>query len=136
MAGDALRGRRVLVVEDDALIAMLIEEVLTERGVTVQGPIGDAATALRVAEDSDCDLALLDVHLGQGSSESVAVRLCGRGVPVVFVTGYGRHGLPKAFADAPVLGKPFRDEDLVRMIERVLAGVSEGRQSTPGSGSA
>lgn len=122
MAGDALRGRRVLVVEDDALIAMLIEEVLTERGATVQGPIGDAATALRVAEESDCDLALLDVHLGHDSSESVAVRLCGRGVPVVFVTGYGRRGLPEGFADAPVLGKPFRDEELVRMIEQVLAG--------------
>jgi CheY-like chemotaxis protein len=121
MAGDALRGRRVLVVEDDALIAMLIEEVLTEWGASVQGPIGDAAAALRAAEESDCDVALLDVHLGRGSSADVARRLCGRGVPVVFVTGYGRRGLPEAFGDAPVLGKPFRDEDLVRMVEQALA---------------
>ncbi|MGD9510819.1 MAG: response regulator [Geminicoccaceae bacterium] len=121
MAGDALRGRKVLVVEDDALIAMLIEDVLTESGATVQGPIADEATALRAAEDSECDLALLDVHLGRGSSAAVARRLGGRGVPVVFVTGYGRHGLPEPFAGAPMLGKPFRDEELVRMVERVLA---------------
>ena len=121
MAGEALRGRRVLVVEDDALIAMLIEEVLTERGATVDGPVGDAAQALRAAGESACDLALLDVQLGRGSSVEVARRLCGRGVPVVFVTGYGRRGLPEAFADAPVLGKPFRDEELVRLVEQVLA---------------
>lgn len=122
MSGEALRGRKVLVVEDDALIAMLIEDVLTERGATVQGPIGDAVAALRAAEDSECDLALLDVHLGPGSSAEVARRLRDRGVPVAFVTGYGRGGLPEAFRDAPILGKPFRDDDLLRVVQTALAG--------------
>ena len=121
MSGDALRGRKVLVVEDDALIAMLIADVLTERGATVEGPVGDASAALRAADESSCDLALLDVHLGRGSSAEVAARLRARGVPVAFVTGYGRGGLPGAFRDAPVVAKPFRDADLVRVVETVLA---------------
>jgi DNA-binding response OmpR family regulator len=121
MSGEALRGRKVLVVEDDALIAMLIADVLTERGATVDGPIGDPKAALRAADESSCDLALLDVHLGRGSSAEVATRLRARGVPVAFVTGYGRGGVPESFAAAPVLAKPFRDADLVRVVETALA---------------
>ena len=63
MAGERLRGRRVLVVEDDALIAMLIEEVLREHGATVSGPLGEPEAALRAAESEPCDLALLDVNV-------------------------------------------------------------------------
>lgn len=124
MAGERLRGRRVLVVEDDALIAMLIEEVLREHGAVVCGPLGEPEAALRAAETEPCDLALLDIHLGRTSSAGIAQRLRARGVPLAFVTGYGRGGLPEAFQDAAVLGKPFRDEDLVRLAESLLAGVT------------
>jgi DNA-binding response OmpR family regulator len=116
MSGEALRGRKVLVVEDDALIAMLISDVLTERGAIVDGPVGTAKAALQAAGASTCDLALLDVHLGRGSSAEVAALLRARGVPVAFVTGYGRSGLPETFQDAPIVAKPFRDADLVRVV--------------------
>lgn len=124
MAGERLHGRRVLVVEDDALIAMLIEEVLREQGAAVCGPLGEPVAALDAARSEPCDAALLDVHLGRGSSAAIAEQLRARGVPLAFVTGYGRGGVPEAFRDAPVLGKPFRDEDLVRAVEGLLAGVT------------
>ena len=118
----ALAGRRILVVEDDALIAMLIEDLLREHGAAVVGPVDDLDEAVRLAGEGGHDLAVLDVNMSGRPSTALALRLREAGTPFVFATGYGRAGLPEGFADAPVLGKPFRDHELVQLLRAALAG--------------
>jgi CheY-like chemotaxis protein len=120
-AAPAVAGRRILVVEDDVLIAMLIEDLLREHGAMVVGPVDDLDEALRLAALGGHDAAVLDVNLGGRPSAPLAARLRAAGTPFLFVTGYGRAGLPDGFADAPVLGKPFRDGDLLGLLGDLLA---------------
>lgn len=98
--------RRVLVVEDEMMIAMMIEDMLAEIGCEVIGPANriDAALAL---VDSDIELALLDVNLAGEVVYPVADRLRARGVPVIFLTGYGNVGVDPRYRDCAVLAKPF-----------------------------
>src|SRR4051794_41934647 len=107
----SLRGRRVLVVEDEALIAMGMEEGLAEAGAEVVGPACSVDEALNLIERAACDgglsAAVLDINLEGVAVAPVADRLAVLGVPFVFATGYGKgchKGLHKA---APVLAKPF-----------------------------
>lgn len=113
--------RRVLVVEDEALVAMLIEDVLTDAGFEVAGPFAQADKALRWLEQEEIDGAILDVNLGGGErSYSIASELSARGVPFLFVTGYGRSGIDARFAGVPVLQKPFSAKTLQGVLERLL----------------
>jgi len=99
---------RVLVVEDEALVAMLIEDQLIELGFDVVGPAATASQAIALCEDERIDGAVLDVNLGGGQrSDPVAELLAAKGIPFVFVTGYGQAGIDRRFADAGVLQKPF-----------------------------
>ncbi len=110
----ALAGLRVLVVEDMLLVAEMIADLLTGLGVEVVGPVGRLAPALAAAGESRLDGALLDVNLGGESSWPVAAALRGRGIPFVFLTGYGDpDALPEDFRATPRLVKPFRQEDLI-----------------------
>jgi CheY-like chemotaxis protein len=111
----------VLVVEDDALIAMMIEDVLVEHGAVVAAAVDDPDEALRLVEAGGSDLVLLDVNLRGRPSFGLAAWLRARGTPFLFVTGYGPPGLPTELGDAPVLAKPFRDRDLLRLIRDLLA---------------
>jgi DNA-binding response OmpR family regulator len=113
---------RLLVVEDEALVAMLIEDVLADAGFEVVGPFGQAAKALSSLADETVDAAILDVNLGGGErSYSVANELSERGVPYIFLTGYGRAGIDPRYADIPVLQKPFEPQTLCRLVNRLLA---------------
>lgn len=113
---------RLLVVEDEALVAMLIEDVLADAGFEVVGPFGQAAKALTSLADETVDAAILDVNLGGGErSYSVAHELSERGVPYMFLTGYGRAGIDPRYAGVPVLQKPFEPQALRRLIHRLLA---------------
>jgi CheY-like chemotaxis protein len=103
----ALAGRRILIVEDDPLIGLLEEDLLLGLGCEVVGPAGGLAEALALAGPFDLDGALLDVNLGDDQVYPVAAHLAKRGVPFVFVTGYGDQGLPKAFVGRPTIAKPF-----------------------------
>ena len=103
-----LEGLRVLVVEDETVIAMMLEEALLEAGCVVVGPLPRLAKAVEVAHVEPIDLALLDVNLAGEKVFPVADVLVRRKVPFVFLTGYGRGALPAAYADRPVLAKPFR----------------------------
>jgi CheY-like chemotaxis protein len=119
----SLRGRRVLVVEDDALIAMMAEDMLAELGCQVVGVALGLAEAMDLADSqTDLDVALLDVNLSGQSAHPLADRLRARGVMVVFATGYG--DLPPGVADAAevVLRKPYRAEDLATAMEAALRG--------------
>ncbi len=116
---------RVLLVEDEALIAMMIQESLTEFGFHVIGPVCTVPEAEAVAKDSQLDAAVLDINLGDGLVYSVAEILAARGVPFVFVTGYDAESVDSRFTGIPVLQKPIEREMLqkifVQRAERSVA---------------
>lgn len=112
---------RVLVVEDEALVAMLIEDMLTELGHEVLGPAMRLESALKMARDETFDLALLDVNLANEQSFPVARLLQERGIPFVFATGYGLRGLEDRFQEIMTLQKPFESDQLADAISFVLA---------------
>ena len=115
------RPSRVLVVEDEALVAMGIEDALTDLGMRMVGPAASVDKALELVAAGGFDGALLDVNLRGESVEPVADALAASGTPFVFVTGHGPEGLPGAHRHRPILAKPFRDADLADAVRRHLA---------------
>src|SRR5947209_47684 len=101
-----LLARRVMIVEDEALVALVLADQLTELGLSVVGPCSSVSEAKAVADKGDFEAAILDVNLGGELVYPVAELLSSRGIPFVFVTGYGRESIDGRFADAPVLEKP------------------------------
>ena len=125
----SLADRRILVVEDDMLIAMLIEQVLQDLGCIVVGPVGRLDAALRLAGSEALDAAILDVNIRGGPVYPVAEQLRTRGIPFVLASGYGDWALPAAFRGQPRLTKPFTCDE-VKAQMRLLCGVQEGASPT------
>jgi CheY-like chemotaxis protein len=117
----ALEGLRVLVVEDEFLVATLIEDMLTSAGCVVSGPIPRLAQALDAVHRGTFDAAVLDVDLAGDRIDPVADVLSQRNVPFVFVTGYGTGALPAVHAERPRLSKPFKMADLLGKLSSVVA---------------
>ncbi|MFO1024990.1 MAG: response regulator [Acetobacteraceae bacterium] len=115
-----LNGIRVLVVEDEALIAMVIEEQLAELGCEVSGA-SRLEEAMEKAKILPLDAAVLDVNLAGMLSYPVAQILHARGVPFVFATGYGVQGLPPELSGVPVLSKPFGQQELAAALHALRA---------------
>ena len=115
-----LEGVKVLVVEDEFLIAALIEEMLKSAGCLVSGPIPRLAEALDAAARDDCDVAVLDVNLAGQRIYPVADILSGRNVPFVFVTGYANGVLPEEYAERPRVSKPFKMADLLTVLSSLV----------------
>lgn len=105
-------GIRVLLVEDEGTVAMLIEEMLEELGCTVVASVPRLAQAREKAHTLEVDLAILDVNLAGERVFPVADILRARSIPFLFSTGYGASGLPADFAQCPVLHKPFSENEL------------------------
>ena len=99
-------GRRVLLVEDEMMVAWLMEDMLIELGCEVLGPATCVAEALSIIEAVAPDAAVLDVNLGDERSFPIADALRARGVPVVFMTGYGKSSLPEPYRNFPLAPKP------------------------------
>ncbi len=118
-------GQRILVVEDELTIAMWLEEILLDAGCIVAGPAGRLDQALALAQDGGMRFALLDVNLRGVPVFPVADLLAARGVPFVFLTGYGRGDLPTRFATTPVLCKPFRANELFGLMARLFEALSK-----------
>lgn len=116
-------GPRVLVVEDEALVAMMIQECLAEFGYQVVGPISTAAEAAAKAKDGQFEAAVLDINLGDGAVYPIADTLATRGVPFVFVTGYEADSVDSRFREVPILQKPI-EREMLRKIFAVTAKVS------------
>jgi CheY-like chemotaxis protein len=115
-----LSSLKVLVVEDEALVSMLVEDMLTDLGCAIVGPAAEIEEALRLANSADIDAALLDVNLGGRPIFPVADALKARGVPFAFASGYGEAGLSDDHRGAAVLQKPFREADLRRVLEGLV----------------
>jgi PAS domain S-box-containing protein len=111
--------KRVLLVEDDAIIGMMMRELLTEHGLFVVGPCCSVREALAATGD-DLDCAILDVHLGAEYVYPVASALQTLNVPFAFVSGYGRESIDSKFQDVYILQKPVTREGLERYLARVL----------------
>ncbi|MCC7271598.1 MAG: response regulator [Alphaproteobacteria bacterium] len=118
----SLAGVRVLVVEDEAMIAMLMEDMLAEAGCGTTIVAATLEDALRDAEDAAIDLAIVDLNLAGKDALPVAAVLRRRAVPFVFSTGYGAGGLPDEHRGVPILQKPFQEDDLLRCARAALAG--------------
>ena len=111
---------RILVVEDELMIRMLLEDMLGELGYTIAAEAGRMDEALQAAKTADFDLAILDVNLNGEPISPVADALVARGVPFVFATGYGEHGLPAPYRDRPTQKKPFHLVGLEQMLLTVV----------------
>jgi DNA-binding NtrC family response regulator len=125
-AGEALSGRRVLVIEDEMLVAMEFESLLQRQGCAVLGPAPTVDRALALLDHDRPDAAILDLNLNGESATAVAVALKTRGVPFVIVTGYGEaQSSEPELQGAPRVDKPVNHHALVRALARVLdAGTS------------
>ena len=115
---------RILVVEDELMIRMLLEDMLGELGYTVALEAARIEEALEAVNSAEFDLAILDVNLNGQPISPVADALAARGRPFVFATGYGQSSLPEPYRNRPTLKKPFQIDGLKRAIESVLDGKS------------
>ena len=115
-------GLKILLVEDEAMVAMMIEDMLAELGCTVVGVAGTLSQGVALAGDESLEIdgALLDVNLGGEKVFPVAERLAARGVPFIFSTGYGIAGIAEAFARTPTLAKPYGRDALGDMLATIM----------------
>lgn len=121
-AGEVLRGRRVMIVEDELLVAMELESLLEEQGCDVVGPAPTVDRALALVDRERLDAAILDVNLDGQTAAPVAAELNARGVPFVLATGYGAaQAHQPELRNVPLLDKPVNQETLVRTLARILA---------------
>lgn len=118
-----LTGLRVLVVEDEMMVSMLIEDMLEDLGCTVVGPASRLDEAIELVKTAELDCAVLDVNLGGQPIFPLADILRAKGAPFAFATGYGDAGLRDADKGSPVLQKPFREGDLARILGELRARV-------------
>ncbi len=116
-----LRGRRILVVEDEALVAMLVEDALLDAGARIIGPAATVAEALALLEAELPEAAVLDLNLSGETSAPVADALVQQGVPFLVASGYGVAGLPEAHRGVPVLAKPYDSGELTAALARLCS---------------
>jgi CheY-like chemotaxis protein len=112
-------GRRVLVVEDESMIRMLLDGMLSDLGYTMTAEAGALDEAMALAKHEEFDVAILDVNLHSEPITPVAEILTQRGLPFVFATGADLRGVPEAYRAHPMLQKPFRAEELERALQAV-----------------
>jgi CheY-like chemotaxis protein len=113
-------GKKVLIVEDEAIIAMTAEDMLEQIGCMVSGIVATFAEAMAAVERGGFDVVLLDINLNGVASLPVAERLQQMGTPFVFATGYGSAGRGGEFENVPLVAKPYRIEALEAAIEQAL----------------
>jgi CheY-like chemotaxis protein len=117
---DGLRDVRVLIIEDEAMVAMLLEDILDELGCKVAGTVSELDEALARSAEGRFDVAILDLNLNGSRTFQVAEKLAELRLPFVFSTGYGLAGVPPAFRGVPVLVKPFQEHDLKDALSAAL----------------
>lgn len=119
-----LKGRRVLVVEDEPLIGMDVVASLEDAGAEVEGPIATIEEACEIIRNGHFDAALVDANLHGHPVGEVAAALAERAIPFAFATGYDKDGLPEAFRDRPILGKPTDPGKIVETVSRLITAAA------------
>ncbi len=120
-------GRKVLVVEDEMTIVLMIEETLIGIGAAVVGPVGRLDAALQLAREAPIDAAVLDITITGGNTYTVADILAERGIPFVFCSGYGDWALEDRHRDRPKLTKPFGMSRLEVQVLELLSATDLNR---------
>jgi CheY-like chemotaxis protein len=115
-----LAGRRILIVEDEIMVAWALEDILTGIGCVIVGPAARLNQALAMIETEIIDVALLDINLNGEKSYLIADALGARGVPFVFSTGYRQDRMPDGYQQFPLLQKPFSGEKLAEALAKLL----------------
>ena len=113
----AAKGLKVLVVEDEAIIRMMVVGMLEELGHTIAAEAGHLDKAIELARSADFDIAVLDVNVDGKFITPLAEVIKARGLPIIFATGYGLAGVPEEFRDFPTLQKPFQIDSLAKIIK-------------------
>jgi CheY-like chemotaxis protein len=121
-----MRGKRVLVVEDNFLLSELLADVMRSYGAFVEGPVGYAAEAIDLIQTKGLDGVLLDLQLHAGSGLEVARALRLRGIPFIVVTGYSQETLPTELAAAPYASKPVHMDELIQLARDTFGGRGSG----------
>lgn len=119
---DDLAGRRILIVEDESLVAILLETILEDLECEPVGPAGTVDEGLELASNADIDGALLDVNVAGELVFPVAAKLTERGIPFVFSTGYGEGGLPEEWRKNITIQKPFTEAAVLEALARAMTG--------------
>jgi DNA-binding LytR/AlgR family response regulator len=128
MVDQGLHGRRILVVEDEYLIADDVCDSLIDAGVAVIGPVATVEDAKRlIGQEATIDAALLDINLRGEMIFETADLLIARGVPFAFATGYDRGAIPERFSDVPRIEKPLRAERVRAILEPLMKPAPGGR---------
>ena len=122
----SLVGRRILVVEDELIVAWLLEDMLADLGCVVVGPAARIAEALEMIEAQEVDAAVLDVCLNEQFSYPIAEALVARGAPFMFATGYDKARLRQDFKSHPVLQKPFHRSELRAALLKLFRPPGQG----------
>lgn len=119
-SGDNPNGGGWLIVEDEGLVAMLIEDAIAELGLVALGSANRVKSALRLLKSHNPQGALLDLNLGGEPVYPVAEALAARNIPFAFITGYGRSGVIPAYADRPLLQKPFMTAQIQSVVRKLM----------------
>jgi len=121
----ALKGQRILVAEDEVLVAMMMEDTIIDAGGMVLGPVVSVHDALSLLDAAQADggvsAAVINLRLGQHSTTRLADALTEQGVPFIYATGYGTHHDLDAHQEVPVLDKPYNPAELVESLESLLS---------------
>jgi DNA-binding NtrC family response regulator len=115
-----MKGRHILIVEDQFLVGEWLAQVMAEHGAFVSGPVATVDDALRLLDESPIEGALLDVQLRRGGATDVAKVLLERHIPFIVVTGYLRETLPAELKSAPYLAKPCRQDELIDLARQIF----------------
>jgi CheY-like chemotaxis protein len=113
-------GGSVFLVEDEAMIRMMVADMLEELGYSVAAEAGELNEAIKLAGSCDFDIAILDVNVNGKVISPVAELIKARNRPFIFATGYGQQGVPEDYRDRPALQKPFQIESLAKLLESTL----------------
>ena len=113
-------GGSVFLVEDEVMIRMMVADMLEELGFSIAAEAGEINEAIRLAQSTHFDLAILDVNVNGKVISPVAEAVQLRNRPFVFATGYGERGLPENYRGRPVLQKPFAKDDLERVLQKLV----------------
>lgn len=121
MAGSELANRRILVVEDEMMVAVWIEDILETLGCVIVGPVSKLEAAIQIVKEEQFDAAILDITIRGGQVFPVAEVLIERQIPFIFASGYGDWALPENFRGRPRLAKPFTFDELAGTLHALLS---------------
>lgn len=111
---------RILIVEDEYLIRLLLEDMIADLGYEVAAVAASLTEGMTHAKQAQVEVAILDVNIDGVQVFPIADTLRGRNIPFVFITGYGAQGLPDSYRNAPTLQKPFQMQDLKITLAKIL----------------